>query len=71
MCLEAACAESDILHNMPFEVTSETVCAPVYTDAADFLKISRIDQKKIRYNLYPIYRTVSRAVKGIFVFHVL
>lgn len=26
---EAACAESDTLHNMPFEVTPETVCAAI------------------------------------------
>ena len=26
---EAACAESDTLHNMPFEVTPQTVCAAI------------------------------------------
>jgi len=25
----AACAENDTLHNMPFEVTPETVCAAI------------------------------------------
>ena len=33
----AACAENDTLHNMPFEVTPETVCAAI--KAADSVKI--------------------------------
>ncbi len=31
----AACTETDTLHNMPFEVTPETVCAAIKAADAD------------------------------------